>query len=230
MRIQRSSVRAALLATAATVAMLPFAAQAEEPLKAVAPIIVAGTPSVESVAAAPAPADTLIGLDTLSLGKGSQARSQSPVTEASSAPSSNQWLVVLIQTALAEKGCNRVSINGEWTHETRISVANVLGSAQSTTEFEPTSATLTALRTAAVDRCGIADRNDAKPPLTGAGRKAASREKKGRVAVAAVESSAKAKTSGTRGSAKSARQVGSAGAVVARAPAAFVRPVGVGAF
>lgn len=238
MLMHRSTALSALLLSAATlVAAWPAAVSANEPARPATPIVVAGTPVTETAAATSAN-EALFEPDAAGPSRAVAApRLQSPLTAAPAKPASSQWLVVLIQTALAEKGCNRLAINGEWDAPTRLSVASVLGADQSVTDFEPTGATLNALRTASVGRCGLPDSSEARTavPVLTPSKKLTAREKKSRASVAAIETAPKAKAAAARTQAKVRQAAPSApvaarAPVVARAPATFARPIGVGAF
>lgn len=233
MLAQRLTARIALVASLAVAG--PLGAFANEPPKPDFPVVIASTPIGESVAAMPPATEAIMELDpTAASGRISATRPQAPLTAAPASRESSQWLVVLIQTALAEKGCSKLSINGEWDNQTRLSVASVLGAAgPSASDLSPSNATLSALRTTSVGGCGLPGRSETRASLTApaAPRKAIAKEKKARAAaVAAVESQPRVKPVAAARAPTKPRQAAPSAPVVARAQATFVRPIGVGAF
>ncbi len=66
------------------------------------------------------------------------------------------WLVVVIQATLAERGCFKDRISGQWDDATQSAAASLLASGQGVTSASlvPSSGLLRALRSSPVRRCG----------------------------------------------------------------------------
>lgn len=166
---------------------------------------------------------------------------------------SAQWLVVVIQAALAERGCSRLAVNGNWDETTRTAAFSVLSNdaGRTAASLEPTSELLREVRAADGSRCrllgderqpsGIVGKAEGGRVTAAPGIVASPRAAREAVAPRArvpAEPTRQAAVRAPRQAATPARQarpVASAARAprastprVASGPAVFVRPVGVG--
>ena len=159
-----------------------------------------------------------------------------------------QWLVVVIQATLAERGCNQLAVSGRWDETTRLATANVLGTdviKDFGPALEPSEGLLKKIRSAETSKCGTTANTDRQPNVAAAARgKAKTRSvaaasdtaaRAGRQVAAPSATSRPVKAARSSAPVKhvavaSAPRVRAASPRVATAPVAYARPVGVGSF